>query len=335
LMQKAIENGGVSIFPDRFERVYFNWINNLRDWCISRQIWYGHRIPVWYKSGETKVQIDSPGSGWEQDPDTLDTWFSSGLWTFSTLGWPNETADLKTYHPTAVLETGYDIIFFWVARMILMSTFLLGQVPFKNVYLHGLVRDDKGKKMSKSLGNIIDPLDMIAKFGADATRLSLIVGAAPGNDMPLSEDKVRAYKKFANKLWNISRFTLENISDADFTKEPKLSDRDQEILSTLHANVSEVSGQIEKFNLYLSAETAYHYVWHELADKVLEESKPILSGEDETARYARQYVLRECLLTSLKILHPFMPYVTETVWQQMPAHLRERDILMVATWPKI
>lgn len=333
LMVAAVENGGTDIFPERFRRVYFNWIQNLNDWCISRQIWYGHRIPVWHKGEEMKVQIESPGDDWTQDSDTLDTWFSSGLWTFSTLGWPDETADLKTYHPTTVLETGYDIIFFWVARMILMSTYHLGQVPFKNVYLHGLVRDNKGRKMSKSLGNIIDPLDMIEKFGADATRLSLVVGAAPGNDMPLSEDKVRAYKKFANKLWNISRFTLENILDADFITEPKLSARDQEILSTLQDNIDEVSRDIEKFNLYLSAEKAYHYVWHELADKVLEESKPILSGEDADARYARQYVLKECLIASLKLLHPFMPYVTEAVWQELPNELKECDMLVVAKWP--
>ena len=334
LMQKAVTEGGITVLPERFERVYQNWINNLHDWCISRQIWYGHRIPAWFNGSEVKVQTESPGEGWKQDPDTLDTWFSSGLWTMSTLGWPEQTEDFKTYHPTNVLETGYDILFFWVARMVLMSTYLAGQVPFKNVYLHGLVRDNKGKKMSKSLGNIIDPLDMIAKYGTDATRLSLIVGAAPGNDMPLSEDKVRAYKKFANKLWNISRFTLENIADADFSAEPKLSERDREILATLHATITEVSSDIDKFNLYLAAEKSYHYVWHELADNVLEESKEVLNGEDADAKYARQYVLRECLITSLKILHPFMPFVTETIWQELPKEMRDREILMVASWPK-
>lgn len=334
LMQKAVENGGVSIFPDRFERVYYNWINNLHDWCISRQIWYGHRIPAWFNGSEVKVQVESPGEDWVQDPDTLDTWFSSGLWTMSTLGWPESSDDFKTYHPTSVLETGYDILFFWVARMVLMSTYLVGQVPFKNVYLHGLVRDEKGKKMSKSLGNIIDPLDMIAKYGADATRLSLIVGAAPGNDMPLSEDKVRAYKKFANKLWNISRFTLGNILDADFSAEPKLSERDQDILATLQKTVDEVASDIDKFNLYLGAEKAYHYVWHDLADKVLEESKDILNGDDTDAKYARQYVLRECLTSSVKMLHPFMPFVTETIWQELPSDMRDQEILMVAAWPK-
>jgi valyl-tRNA synthetase len=333
LMQKAVENGGVSIFPERFERVYYNWINNLHDWCISRQIWYGHRIPAWFKDGDIKVQVESPGKGWTQDPDTLDTWFSSGLWTMSTLGWPEETADFKTYHPTSVLETGYDILFFWVARMVLMSTYLAGQVPFKNVYLHGLVRDEKGKKMSKSLGNIIDPLDMIAKYGADATRLSLIVGAAPGNDMPLSEDKVRAYKKFANKIWNISRFVLTNLEDADFETTPKYSKRDQEILSELNDKIAEVSGDIKNFNLYLAAEKSYHYVWHELADKVLEESKPILNEGTKEERLARQHVLRTCLISSLKMLHPFMPYATETIWQELPEELRETDMLIVANWP--
>jgi valyl-tRNA synthetase len=334
LMVAAVEQGGIDIFPERFERVYHNWITNLNDWCISRQIWYGHRIPAWYKNGETKVQIESPGEGWEQESDTLDTWFSSGLWTFSTLGWPEQTDDLKTYHPTTVLETGYDIVFFWVARMILMTTYHLGQVPFKNVYLHGLVRDDKGVKMSKSLGNTIDPLDMITKYGADATRLSLIVGAAPGNDMALGEDKVRAYKKFANKIWNISRFVLSNIADASWDNELKLSSRDEEILAELRKNIVEITEDIEKFSLYLAAEKAYHYIWHELADKVLEESKPILSGEDADTKFARQYVLKECLVASLKMLHPFMPFVTETIWQHTPDAIKDQKILMVAKWPQ-
>jgi len=336
LMHAAVDNGGVSILPDRFVKIYDHWINNLRDWCISRQIWYGHRIPVWYRGSEVHCDITAPeGDGWEQDPDTLDTWFSSGLWTFSTLGWPHKTKDLETYHPTTVLETGYDILFFWVARMVLMSTFHLGQVPFKSVYLHGLVRDAKGRKMSKSLGNIINPLDMIEKYGADATRLSLIIGAAPGNDMPISEDKVRGYKHFANKIWNISRFILSGIENDTITTEPKLSDRDKEILATLSATVAETSGDIEKFQLYLAGEKIYHYVWSELADVILEESKPILQGTDTDARRARQYVLRECLITSLKMLHPFMPFVTEAIWQHLPGNIRgnERDMLIVASWP--
>lgn len=336
-MREAVEGGEVAIAPDRFNKTYYHWIDNLRDWNISRQIWFGHRVPAWFKGDEVKVQIESPGEGWEQDPDTLDTWFSSGLWTFSTLGWPEETADLKTYHPTSVLETGYDILFFWVARMILMSTFLLGEVPFKNVYLHGLVRDAKGRKMSKSLGNIIDPLDMIGKYGADATRLSLIVGAAPGNDVPLSEDKIRGYKNFANKLWNISRFILTNTKPrtSDVLGSRVLSSRDQEILDGFYSIAKEVASDIEKFSLYLAAEKAYHYVWDELAAKILEESKPILNGDDEEAKKARQQVLRECLVGSLKMLHPFMPFVTEAVWQRLPSEMRESEFLMVSSWPKV
>ena len=336
LMIAAVEGGGTDIFPERFKRVYYNWIENLQDWCISRQIWYGHRIPVWYKGNELYCGTEAPqGEGWVQDSDTLDTWFSSGLWTFSTLGWPEDTSDLKTYHPTTVLETGYDIIFFWVARMILMSSYHLGEVPFKNVYLHGLVRDNKGRKMSKSLGNIIDPLDMIEKYGADATRLSLIIGAAPGNDVPLSEDKVKGYKHFANKVWNISRFVLSNTVDFDPNSQAQLSAKDTEILTGLGSVVSEVSADIEKFNLYLAGEKTYHYVWHEFADVILEESKAILNGEDAQAKAARQHVLLACLRTSLKLLHPFMPFVTEAIWQHMPeAHRKGETMLLVASWPK-
>lgn len=335
LMVATVENGGTDIFPERFKRVYFNWIENLQDWCISRQIWFGHRIPVWYRGEELYCGTTAPeGEGWEQESDTLDTWFSSGLWTFSTLGWPEDTADMRTYHPTTVLETGYDILFFWVARMILMSTYHTGQIPFKNVYLHGLVRDEKNRKMSKSLGNTIDPLTMIEKYGADATRLSLIIGAAPGNDLPLSENKIKGYKNFANKIWNISRFILTHTSDFDTSMQVSYSDRDKEILQDLHAAVADATGEIEKFNLYLAGEKSYHYIWHELADKVLEESKEILQGEDVAARQARQAVLTECLATSLKLLHPFMPFVTETIWQELPSHMRDADMLMVAKWPK-
>ena len=332
-MREAVEGEEIKIAPDRFNKTYYHWIDNLRDWNISRQIWFGHRVPAWFKGNEVKVQIESPGEGWEQDPDTLDTWFSSGLWTFSTLGWPEETADFKTYHPTTVLETGYDILFFWVARMILMSTFLVGEVPFKNVYLHGMVRDGKGQKMSKSKGNIIDPLDMIEKYGADATRLSLVVGAAPGNDVPLSEDKIRGYKHFANKLWNISRFVLTNTEGKKDIDKSLLSPRDQEILDGFYTVAKEVGDDIEKFGLYLAADKAYHYVWDELAAKILEESKPILNGDDSEAKQARQQVLIECLIGSLKLLHPFMPFVTEAVWQRLPEDMKDTEFLMVAKWP--
>lgn len=333
LMIAAVEQGSIGIYPDRFNKTYFHWIHNLRDWCISRQIWYGHRVPAWFKDGAVKVQVDSPGDGWQQDPDTLDTWFSSGLWTLSTLGWPEETPDRRTYHPTAVLETGYDILFFWVARMVLMSGYLTGEIPFKTVYLHGLVRDEKGKKMSKSLGNIIDPLTMIEKYGADATRLSLIIGAAPGNDMPLSENRIKGYKNFANKIWNISRFVLTHTVDIDRNASVSQSERDKEILTGLRNIVADVDAEIAKFNLYLAGEKAYHYIWHELADVILEESKPILAGEDTAARTARQQVLVECLTTSLKLLHPFMPFVTEAIWQELPSHMKDADKLIIAKWP--
>lgn len=337
VMRKAVESGAVTIVPDNFKKTYYHWIDNLHDWCISRQIWFGHRIPVWYKDNEIYCGIIAPnGDGWQQDPDTLDTWFSSGLWTFSTLGWPEETEDLKTYHPTAVLETGYDILFFWVARMILMSGYHTGQVPFKDVYLHGLVRDEKGRKMSKSIGNIIDPLDMIEKYGADATRLSLIIGATPGTDVKLSEDKIRGYRNFTNKIWNVSRFILSNTEDYEAGAGVQLSTRDEAILKELKELTVDVTKDIEEYRLYMAAEKIYHYVWHELADKILEESKEILSGSDAETRSARQKVLAECLTTSLKLLHPFMPFVTEAVWKRLPDNIRgdEHEVLMVSSWPR-
>ncbi len=327
-MREAVSSGAIEILPERFEKIYYHWIDNLRDWCISRQIWFGHRIPVWYRGDETKVGIDSPGAGWTQDPDTLDTWFSSGLWTFSTLGWPEKTPDLETFHPTSVLETGYDILFFWVARMILMSGFLLGDVPFRKVYLHGLVRDEKGRKMSKSLGNVIDPLTMIEKYGADAARLSLIIGAAPGNDVKLSEDRVRGYKHFANKVWNIARFVLEN---GGMPSSDGLSPDDQKLLAEAQKLAEQVSEYIDTFRLDLAADAVYHFVWHRFADEIIEASKPILKEGDAMARASKQTMLYQILTISLKLLHPFMPFVTEAIWQQLPK--KENDILMVAPWP--
>ena len=314
LMRNAVEKGGIKILPERFEKIYYHWIDNLRDWCISRQIWYGHRIPVWYRQDEMYVGIEPPeGKEWEQDSDTLDTWFSSGLWTFSTLGWPDETEDLRTYHPTSVLETGYDILFFWVARMILMTGHLLNDIPFHTVYLHGLVRDQQGRKMSKSIGNIINPLDMIQKYGADATRLSLIIGAAPGNDLKLSEDKVRGYKYFANKVWNASRFVILNIQNADLETKPELTDEDQKALDELQALVRDITGDIENYRLYLAAEKLYHYFWHNFADVTIERVKPILHGNDEAAKHSAQWMLYTILMTTLKLLHPFAPFITEEV----------------------
>ncbi len=334
LMKQCVESKEIHILPDRFEKVYFNWIDNLRPWCISRQIWFGHRIPVWYKGEEMFVGVTAPtGEGWEQDPDTLDTWFSSGLWTFSTLGWPDNTPDLTTYHPTTVLETGYDILFFWVARMVLMSTFHLGEVPFKTVYLHGLVRDAKGQKMSKSLGNIIDPVELIEKYGADAVRLSLIIGAAAGNDTKLSEDKVRGYKYFANKLWNVARFIFENTQDTDITDGATLSTQDAQYLHTFTELSKEIDSDIQNFRLYLAAEKLYHYAWDTLAAHILEESKKLFAEGNEVLITSRKQLLLIILRDLLKLLHPFAPFVTEKIWQHSPFRQQSRPFIMIETWP--
>ncbi|VAW32365.1 Valyl-tRNA synthetase [hydrothermal vent metagenome] len=329
IMRKSVESGATTFVTERYKRVYFNWIDNLRPWCISRQIWFGHRIPVWYKDDEMKVQVESPGTDWEQDPDVLDTWFSSGLWTFSTLGWPDNTDDLATYHPTELIETAYDIIFFWIARMILMSGFFIGQVPFKHIYIHGLVRDVKGRKISKSLGNNIDPVDMADKYGMDAVRLSLVMGTAPGTDSRISEDKIRGYKHFANKLWNITRFILERTKE--ITLAEKLNDADANIHREVSKLIQEVTDDIDKYRIHLASEKLYQFVWHRFADEILEESKPILMGDDQDARASRARLLRETLDIFIRLLHPFMPFVTEEIWQRIPD--RSEKLLMIASWP--
>ena len=327
LMLEPVRDGRIRIIPEYFDKTYYHWIENLRDWCISRQIWYGHRVPVWYRQEEIHIGEEPQGDGWTQDEDTLDTWFSSGLWTFSTLGWPEKTVDMRTYHPTDMLETGYDILFFWVARMILMTQFALGDIPFKNVYLHGLVRDAQGRKMSKSLGNNMDPLDIANKYGADAARMALIVGNTPGTDLRISEDKIKGYKHFANKLWNITRFIEErtlDISDTDV-----LYDTDGALLIELDALVQDVTQDLEEYRAYMAAEKIYHYAWHRLADVILEESKPIFMGDDAEAKRSRATVLRRMLSTVLTLLHPFMPFVTEEIWSS----LKKDRLLMVSSWP--
>jgi len=335
LMLHVVKSGQINIIPDNFTKIYFHWINNLRDWCISRQIWYGHQIPVWHKGDAVYVDVEAPKeSGWTQDADTLDTWFSSGLWTFSTLGWPEETDDLRVYHPTNVLETGYDILFFWVARMVLMSTYNLGDIPFKTVYLHGLVRDTKGRKMSKSLGNVIDPLLMIEKYGADATRLSLVMGNTPGQDLKLSEDKVRGHKHFANKLWNIARFVLGNTEDFDRESKPELTPHDKEKIKKCEKIIKEITKDIEKYRLYLAGEKLYHYMWHTFADIIIEESKKHLKdGSPEKDRQSTQYMLFFIFTTIVKLLHPFMPFVTEEVWSLTWGEKNNKP-LMVESWPQ-
>ena len=372
LMIHAVESGQTKIVPDRFTKIYFHWINNLRDWCISRQIWFGHQIPVWYQQDKSRVTSresrgekesdsdlpsgeetqeesgrdlpslrregpgvgrwvvseTSPGEGWEQDPDTLDTWFSSGLWTFSTLGWPDEKewSKMHAYHPTAVLETGYDILFFWVARMILMSTYVLGEVPFKDVYLHGLVRDEQGRKMSKSLGNVLDPLDLIPKYGTDAVRLSLVMGTTPGQDMKLSEAKVEGFRNFTNKLWNISRFILMQVGDGSGGKgqgsgmEPK-SLADGWILARLDEVTSSITKKIKKYEFSAAGEELRDFTWGDLADWYLE----IAKVEKE-----KDAILLYILRTILELWHPFMPFVTAHIWKVAGF---EGD-LIVAEWPE-
>ena len=361
LMQKAVEGGGVEFVTERFEKTYLHWAKNLRPWCISRQIWFGHRIPVWYKvntegrentlgykvntegredtlgrkSEEIYCGLEAPKEeGWKQDPDVLDTWFSSGLWTFSTLGWPEQTHDLKTYHPTTLIETGHDILFFWVARMIMMSGFFMGQVPFKTVYMHGLVRDGQGRKISKSLGNNIDPVDMAQKYGMDAVRISLVMGMTPGTDSKISEDKIRGYKHFANKLWNISRFTLTALNNNDLQTKPTLTNADEEILTELNTLTTTVQTHFANYRVDLAGEVIYQYAWHRFADEIIEQSKPILQSQDTEAVLSRQYVLKEILITILKLLHPFMPFVTEAIWQELPKNYKDSDLLLVAKWLK-
>ena len=356
----AADGGGISIIPERFERVYFNWIENLRDWCISRQIWYGHRIPVWYRkdtAGETTdvycgltAPQNKPGEAeWAQDEDTLDTWFSSGLWTFSTLGWPEETADIATYHPTTILETGSDILFFWVARMILMSTYLLGQIPFKTVYMHGLVRDGKGQKISKSLGNNTDPLDMIAKYGADAVRMALVVGVGPGNDSKVDENKIKAYKNFANKLWNITRFILSSAAGDMGPAAPAVaavsyqhdfadfSAADIALREEFAALMKDITSDMDAYRLYLAAEKLYGYVWRRFADEILEDSKKVFKEGSSADALSRKQFLMSTLSAILRALHPFMPYVTEEIWTLVDfsgKNTQNKKPLIIENWPQ-
>ncbi len=332
IMKNAVENGQIDILPDYFNKTYFHWIDKLNDWCISRQIWYGHRIPVWYKDEEIYSGIEAPkDDGWIQDEDTLDTWFSSALWTFSTLGWPEDTSDLKLYHPTNVLETGYEILFFWVARMIMMTGYALGTIPFRTVYLHGTVRDAKGRKMSKSLNNGIDPLDIAAKFGADAGRIALIVGNAPGTDSKISEDKIRGYKNFANKIWNITRFILESTTgtEHDFSFN-KFTSADEKILKERSEFLADITRDMEEFRFYMASEKIYHYVWHTLADVILEDSKKVFQTGTENEKLSRKQFLLGTLRDCLKILHPFMPFVTEEIWQTTA---QSKNLLMIESWP--
>jgi valyl-tRNA synthetase len=338
LMLQVIENKQIDIMPEQFKKQYMHWIKNLRDWNISRQIWFGHRVPVWYKGKEIFVGIEKPtGGNWVQDEDTLDTWFSSGLWTFSALGWPNtDYPDFKNYHPTNVLETGYDILPFWVARMILMSTYLLGDIPFKAVYLHGLVRDAQGRKMSKSLGNIVNPVDLIQKYGTDALRMALIVGNGPGNDVNLDENKIKAYSKFGNKLWNITRFVLTETENLEYDSDFKYTHNlDKDANNTLNLLIDNITKEMDEFRYYIVSEKLYHYVWNTFASEIIEESKRILTEDEwtEKDRISRKHLLLNTLKTIVTLLHPFMPFITEEIWKDLKNNT-DRDILMTVLWPK-
>ena len=306
-------------------------------------------MPVWYRADEIYCGITAPESeGWKQDEDTLDTWFSSGLWTFSTLGWPNiDSADLKRYHPTDVLETGYDILPFWVMRMILMTGYALGDIPFRTVYLHGTVRDGKGRKMSKSLGNGMDPIDVAQKFGTDAGRMALIIGTAPGTDSKIDENKIKGYRNFANKIWNITRFVLSNTSADPVEVKPQqdLVESDKKLRDELDAIIKDITGDLDKFRFHLASEKIYHYIWHNFADIILEESKEIFKGmdeqsspshkaSDERSKNSRQVLLQSILKNTMKVLHPFMPFVTEEVWSMLPEpNSSTKKLLIAEKWP--
>ena len=339
---KSVKTGEIKLIPARFEKTYYNWMENIKDWCISRQLWWGHRIPAWYcdDCGEVTVAKNAPDRckkcGCErlhQDEDTLDTWFSSALWPFSTLGWPDENLDLKYFYPTSTLVTGYDIIFFWVARMIFSGIEYTGKPPFNTVLFHGIVRDEQGRKMSKSLGNGIDPLQEIEKYGADALRFTLATGNTPGNDMRYSSDRVSASRNFANKIWNAARFLLMNLSDDE--PEPHipqdLSIEDKWILSKFNTLVRDVTDNLEKFELGLAVAKLYDFIWDVFCDWYIEIAKIKLNGNDRQAASVTRAVLVYVFSQTLKLLHPFMPFITEEIWQALP---HKGKSIMVSRWPE-
>jgi len=332
LAQHAVRSKEVKIIPERFEKLYFHWVDNYRPWCISRQLWYGHRIPAWYKGDQIHIGAEPPEKeGWQQDEDTLDTWFSSGMWTFTTLGWPDETKDLTEFHPTQLMETGYDILPIWVVRMIFMSMYALGEVPFSYVYLHGLVRDGIGRKMSKSLDNAIDPLEMIKKYGTDATRLSLIIGTSPGNDIKLSEEKIAAFKNFTNKLWNIARFVQMSVDEVkEVTDPPKpKTTADKWILSKLDEVIESATKNLSepKFSLSQAAEDLREFAWADYADWYLEIAKTQIQNPD--LKESTSEILNYTLQTLLKLWHPMMPFVTTKIWQS----IKSDSLLLLEKWP--
>lgn len=345
LAEKAIEavkDGRTRIIPEHWTNVYFEWMNNIRDWCISRQIWWGHRIPVWYCKSceEIVVSRDEPNActkcgntELEMETDVLDTWFSSSLWPFSTLGWPDQTPELERFYPTSVLVTGFDILFFWVARMLMMGIHFMGDVPFRDVYIHALVRDAEGKKMSKSKGNVIDPLKIIEKYGTDAFRFTLAALAVQGRDIKLSEEKIEGYRHFVNKIWNSARFILMNMDDEnqDIDFEAHLSLPDKWIMSRLHMLSKNVSDSLDKYLFNESATSCYQFTWHEFCDWYIEFSKIKLYGDDDKLKATTRSVLKKTFSAILKLLHPFMPFVTEELWQRIT---KEEKSIMIAEFPE-
>ena len=338
---KAVKDGDIQLIPKRMEKTYFNWTDNIRDWCISRQLWWGHRIPAYYcdDCGETVVAKQMPekcpkcgGTHFTQDPDTLDTWFSSALWPFSTLGWPEQTEDLKYFYPTDVLVTGYDIIFFWVIRMIFSGYEQMGERPFKTVLFHGLVRDSKGRKMSKSLGNGIDPLEIIDQYGADALRLTLITGNAPGNDMRFYYERVEASRNFANKIWNASRFIMMNMPEEGLqVTAPVLQPVDKWILSKLNALIKDATENMDHFELGIAVQKVYDFIWDEFCDWYIEMVKPRLyNTDDQESKNAALWTLKTVLLNALKLLHPYMPFITEEIFCTLQS---EEESIMISSWP--
>ncbi|MDL1900830.1 valine--tRNA ligase, partial [Anaerolineae bacterium CFX9] len=336
----AVRDGSIRIIPERFEKTYFHWLENIEDWCISRQLWWGHRIPAWHApDGEVFVGRTPPNDGrrWTEDEDVLDTWFSSGLWPFSTLGWPEDTPDMQRFYPTSVMETGYDILFFWVARMIMLGLWFTDRPPFHTVYLHGLVRDKHGRKISKTLGNVIDPLDLIEKYGTDPLRLALVTGSSPGNDINLDTGRVERNWRFVNKIWQMSNFVLQNLEgEADFSPpdRSRLDLPSRWILSRLNRLVMTVQRLFDSFQFGEAARQLDDFLWGEFADWYIEISKsPLYNGTDEDKRSARR-VLLHVLDTSLRLLHPYMPFVTEELWRYLPKHADRGEALIIASWPK-
>ena len=337
-----IKTDELSFVPEQFDKTYIHWLENIRDWCISRQLWWGHRIPAWYcdECGETIVSRETPTvcpkcgcTHITQDEDTLDTWFSSALWPFSTLGWPDKTPEYEYFYPTSVLVTGYDIIFFWVIRMVFSALEQTGKSPFKHVLIHGLVRDDQGRKMSKSLGNGIDPLEVIDKYGADALRLTLITGNAPGNDMRFYWERVENSRNFANKIWNATRFIMMNMEKADFTN-VKLSDltiADRWILSKVNTLAKEMTDNMEKFELGIAVSKVYDFIWEEFCDWYIEMVKPRLYNDEDETKAAALWTLKTVLIQALKLLHPYMPFITEEIFCNIQD---EEESIMISKWPE-